>query len=95
MNFRLTALGAIQKPRLRKIPSADGSPASAVAERPVYFGSRGDFVPTAIYERARLQAGQRIEGPAIVEEIDSTTLVQPGFQVEVDGYGNLLISPLA
>jgi N-methylhydantoinase A len=95
VNFRLTALGAIQKPRLREISSANGSQASAVNQRPVYFGSQGDFVPTAIYDRTQLKAGHRIEGPAIVEEIDSTTLVQPGFQVEVDRYGNLLISPLA
>lgn len=95
VNFRLTALGAIQKPRLREILPANGAQASAAAERPVYFGSHGDFLPTAIYGRARLKAGHRIEGPAIVEEIDSTTLVQPGYQVDVDRYGNLLISPLA
>ena len=95
VNFRLTALGAIQKPRVREVAPANGSPATAVDERPVYFGSHGEFVPTAIYDRTRLKAGHRIEGPAIVEEIDSTTLVQPGFQVEVDRYGNLLISPLA
>ncbi|MCY3775639.1 MAG: hypothetical protein OXH11_06625 [Candidatus Aminicenantes bacterium] len=95
VNFRLTALGAIQKPRLREILPANGAPASAAAERPVYFGSHGEFVPTAIYDRARLKAGHRIEGPAIVEEIDSTTLVQPGYRVDVDRYGNLLISPQA
>ena len=95
VNFRLTALGAIQKPRLREISPGNGSPAAAVSERPVYFGSQGDFVPTSIYDRTQLKAGHRIEGPAIVEEVDSTTLVQPGFQVEVDRYGNLLISPLA
>ena len=95
VNFRLTALGAIQKPRFREISSSNGAPAAAVAERPVYFGSQGDFVPTAIYDRTQLKAGHRIEGPAIVEEIDSTTLVQPGFQLEVDRFGNLLISPLA
>ena len=95
VNFRLTALGTIQKPRLKEIASSNGAPASVAAERPVYFGSREEFVPTAIYERSRLKAGHRIEGPAIVEEIDATTLVQPGFQVDVDRFGNLLISPRA
>ena len=47
VNVRLTALGAIQKPRFREISSSNGGPVAAVAGRPVYFGSQGDFVPKA------------------------------------------------
>ena len=42
------------------------------------------------YDRYRLPAGGVIEGPAIVEEMDSTTVIHPDFRVETDRYGNLL-----
>ena len=45
------------------------------------------------YDRYRLPAGGAIEGPAIVEEIDSTTVIHPGFRAGVDRFGNLLIRP--
>ena len=48
----------------------------------------------AVYDRARLQAGNRIEGPAIVTEMDSTTLVLPGHIGVVDEYGNIIINPV-
>ena len=51
----------------------------------------GGLATTAIYDRYRLEANNRFPGPAIVEEIDSTTLVPPGCTVNVDDYGNLVI----
>ncbi len=53
----------------------------------------GGAKPSIIYDRARLRAGDRIEGPAIVIEMDATTLIHPGFDAEVDRFGNLLITP--
>ena len=64
-----------------------------IKSRQVHFDAAGGFVETPVYDRARLGAGHRFDGPAIVEEMDSTTLVLPGYGVEVDRYGNLLISP--
>ena len=57
----------------------------------VYFAEAGGFVDCPSYDRYRLPAGGVIEGPAIVEEMDSTTVIHPGFRAEVDRYGNLLI----
>ena len=57
-----------------------------VGERPAYFGR---FVPTAIYERARLPLGARLGGPAIVEQTDTTTVIPPGVTALVDPVGNL------
>ncbi len=45
-----------------------------------------------VYDRARLQAGNRIQGPAIIAQFDSTTLLQDGWQCEVDSFGNLVLS---
>ena len=94
VNFRLAALGSITKPRLREIEAASGPAGEATTEaRPVWFGTAGDFVPTPVYDRRRLAAEHRFAGPAIVEEMDSTTLVLPGYAVTVDRYGNLLVTP--
>ena len=49
--------------------------------------------PAKIYDRALLLAGNRIPGPAIVTEMDSTTLILPGHDGEVDTVGNILIRP--
>ena len=61
--------------------------------RQVHFGVSGGFVATPVSDRGGLGAGHRFDGPPIVEEMDSTTLVLPDYAVEVDRYGNLLISP--
>ena len=94
VNLRLSALGNIRKPKLREIASQSG-PASDARKsvRQVHFDAAGGFVETPVYDRARLGAGHRFDGPAIVEEMDSTTLVLPDHTVEVDRYANLLISP--
>lgn len=59
--------------------------------RQVCFAEAGGFVDCPSYDRCRLAAGDGVEGPAIVEEMDSTTVIHPGFRGEVDRYGNLLI----
>jgi N-methylhydantoinase A/oxoprolinase/acetone carboxylase beta subunit len=48
-------------------------------------------VPTRYYDRTLLRAGNRLEGPAIVNQYDSTTVVPPGMAVRVDRYGNLVM----
>jgi N-methylhydantoinase A len=53
----------------------------------------GERHATEIYDRAKLQPGARFTGPAIVTEFDSTTVVLPGYQAEVDRYFNILIRP--
>ena len=66
--------------------------AAKVASGTVYVDNRDQ--EAAIYDRAKLEAGNRIEGPAIVTEMDSTTLVLPGHVGVVDGYGNIIINPI-
>ena len=54
----------------------------------------GKQVPAAVYDRARLRAGDVVTGPAIVTEMDSTTLVLPGHVATVHASGSLLITPV-
>ena len=92
VTLRLTAVGNIAKPRLRELPASGGGVTAARRTvRQVYFAESGGFVDCPSFDRYRLPAGGVIEGPAIVEEMDSTTVIHPGFRGEVDRYGNLLI----
>ena len=93
VNLRLSAIGKINKPQLRQIAADDG-PLSAAQKviRPVYFAECEGYVECPIYDRYRLSAGAVLEGPAIAEEIDATTVIHPGYQGLVDGFGNLILT---
>ena len=65
--------------------------AAAVGRQKVYMDGR-DHVAT-VYQRAKLRSGNRIDGPAIVIEMDSTTVILPGHHGDVDAHGNILIYP--
>jgi N-methylhydantoinase A len=84
--------GIMRKPALAKIARGTAAaPRQAVTgKRPVYFHCRG-FVETRTFARAALRAGNRIAGPALIEEHASTTVLMGGDRLEVDAYA---ISPL-
>ncbi len=54
-----------------------------------------DSVPCKVYNRYRLKSGDRITGPAIVEEVDSTIVLHPDYRADVDLHGNILIQETA
>jgi N-methylhydantoinase A len=60
--------------------------------RKAYFPAAAGFVDTPVYDRAYLKNGDRITGPAIVEEPDSTTICPPQYRIEVDRFLSLLIT---
>ena len=92
VNLRLTAMGRIAKPELHELKNTDPdvSPARK-GTRQVYFAESGGYVDCAIYDRYKLGVGALVQGPAIVEEFDSTTVIHPAYGAHVDKYGNLLI----
>ena len=59
--------------------------------RPVYWQEEGKHVDTPVWRRSSLPVGFRTEGPAIVEQMDSTTLIPPGVSMQVDRYLNLIL----
>lgn len=63
---------------------------AAKASRTAYFSETG-VTATPVYQRAALPAGARVDGPAIIEQADTTTVIYPGQHCEVDGAANLLI----
>ena len=82
----------IPKPQMRKIRRGVDASSNAVKEtRPVYFAETGGRVECPIYDRYQLGSGDEVEGPAIIEEVDSTVVVQPGYRADVDEFGNLFL----
>ncbi|HEY7517297.1 MAG TPA: hydantoinase/oxoprolinase family protein, partial [Methylomirabilota bacterium] len=87
VNFRAVHTYPLPRPVVTSAARAHGTLDEArLGERPAYFG---EFVKTAIYERARLPLGARLAGPAIVEQTDTTTVIPPGVTALVDEAGNL------
>lgn len=93
LNLRVRAVGRTDRPELPVHPAGDGDPTRAlVSHRPAYdFGQRA-VVPFAVYDRAKLAAGDVLAGPALVDEGTATTVVPGGQQVEVDRHGYLLVT---
>jgi N-methylhydantoinase A len=93
VTLRVSAVGITRKPKVGLLAKALGSSDRALkARRQVYFHELGDFTPCPTYERSKLSAGDRLVGPAVVEEWASTTVVRPGQQLQVGNYGELVIS---
>jgi N-methylhydantoinase A len=93
VNFRVTGVGAVPKAGLVRILAGSGTAdRAAKGAREVHFDELGRHEAT-IYERARLGAGDELDGPAVVEEEAASTLVFPGQRLRVDDYGNLVIKP--
>jgi N-methylhydantoinase A len=92
VTLRLEAIGLVRKAELTAHPDA-GPDASAaiVQQRPVWLEEMGDFVPTPIFAREALRPGNCFAGPAIVEQMDATTLVPPGLTARVDPWLNLIL----
>lgn len=87
VNFRVAAIGKVNKPELPKKERSDAAAPSGFRE--VYFN--GGFVKTAMYDRDRLGLGQSIQGPAIIDEIGATTIVPPAWKIVVLEFGDLLM----
>ena len=91
VNFRVTAQGTIPKLRMKRDHQGEQSAPPPVAHREVYFDDMS-AVPTPIYDRNQLLPGSRITGPAVIEQMDSTTLVFPGDTARIEEALNVIIA---
>lgn len=94
VNFRLVTIARLRKLALTARPVDQVRPLASAQKstRRAYFADLDGWVDTPIYERALLQEGHEIQGPAIVEQEDSTTVVTGGQIARPDAYGNLIVS---
>ena len=92
VTFRAEATGIVPKADIQPAAYAGCDPRAAeFGRRDVWLREAGAFVSCPLYDREKLAAGNRIEGPAIVEQMDATTLIVPGAAATVDPYLNLML----
>jgi N-methylhydantoinase A len=89
VNLRLVAIGKLPQMKLIKETKIKQSVLEAADYRNVYYQDR--FLRTPIYNRKMLNSGTVLNGPAIIEQLDSTTVIFPDQQATVDDFGNILI----
>jgi N-methylhydantoinase A len=91
VTLRVRAVGAMHKLSIAELPGvAEGTLARPQGFRRVYFKGSG-FVDTPIFRRSELAAGHRIDGPALIEQLDTSTLIFPEQRADVDRFGNLIV----
>ena len=93
VNVRLAAIGVTSKPRRAPLPG--GGPAATRAQkghRAIWFAETGGFQSATVFDRGKLLRDNVLDGPAIIEEPDASTLVHPGWTATVDEHGNLVLS---
>jgi N-methylhydantoinase A len=90
VNLRVIARGDIPKPNLTEVNGKSTLALARKGQREVWFRNSG-FVESQIYEREKLPAGVSFDGPAIIEQPDTTTVMPPGTHCTPDKYGNLVI----
>ena len=86
-------LEPVPLPQATAASPAPPGPGSAQSRRAVIFAGQSHDTP--IYHRDSLAAEATLEGPAIIEQLDSVTLLWPGQQLKVDRHGQLLLGPLS
>ncbi|MGH8264042.1 MAG: hydantoinase/oxoprolinase family protein, partial [Steroidobacteraceae bacterium] len=92
VTFRIEATGAVRQAELREHAAVSVALETAlVTQRDVWLAESAAFVSCPVYDRERLGFGHRIRGPAIVEQMDATTLVLPGQSAIVDRFLNLIV----
>src|SRR5262249_11774115 len=100
-NIRVRGIGLMPELVTPPLEAGGESPETALRqEGNAWFRVDGalEHVPTRYYDRAALTAGNRLEGPAILSQYDSTTVIPPGIGARVDASGNIVIevgAPLA
>ena len=93
VSLRGAVTGLMRKPAFEHIAAGAAEPPAAASRgtRAVYFAEAGKHVDTPTYQRTALLGGNRIAGPALIEEYASTTVIHPGDVLTVDAFGDLVI----
>lgn len=92
VNLRAVVQGKATEVRAVAIETGGADASAAVAGKQAIYADGADHEAT-VYDRIKLKAGNIVKGPAIVVEMDSTTLILPEHDGEVDAHGNILIRP--
>jgi N-methylhydantoinase A len=93
VTYRVRTSAVSPKPRLQPLPERGPTPPAEASAPPrrVYWAETGDLEATTIFWGDRLQAGNIVKGPAIIQVPDTTIVIHPGQAARIDPYGNVLI----
>ncbi|KQR77065.1 5-oxoprolinase [Burkholderia sp. Leaf177] len=91
VNCRVRAVGAVSRAPWKRVDSSNSLEAAKKSERPVFFEETG-WSDTPVYHRPLLPINLPFDGPAIIDEMSSTVVILPRQTVEVDDFGNLIVS---
>lgn len=92
VTMRTEAAGRVAKAKLAERDEGGPDASGAIIDtRQVWMPEAGDFVEAKVYARDRLAPGHRFKGPAIVEQMDATTVVLPGMTARVDRFLNIIL----
>jgi N-methylhydantoinase A len=92
INLRMAAYGKVVTPSRKAMTEKSTDVDKYVkGKRDVYFEKKYGFVPTTIYDGDRMEAGNIVEGPAIIEQKTTTVVVPPMARLEVTEYGDYLM----
>lgn len=92
VSLRVRVTRVVDKVPLGRRPDSADPKATPSGSRPAWFPEHGDYRETPVYERGRLAPGHQLNGPAVVEDRESTVVVPPGWQVGVDTNFNIVLS---
>ena len=91
VTLRLSVVVPVTPPQLNEeAPGAADAETAVVGKKKVWFG--GEMVSATLFERSKLRPGHQFNGPAVVFQYDTTTVVPPQWQAAVDSYSNLILS---
>jgi len=93
VNIRMTAIGVTEKPAFRKeaLRSADTSDCLK-GKRPVFIPSVKEYIEVGVYDGDRMRYGNALKGPAIIEQVNTTIFLPPGWELVCDEYGSFLLT---
>jgi N-methylhydantoinase A len=95
VNIRMSAIGITDKPVFRKDDYRGTSVRSCLkGNRPIFIPSLNDFIEADVYDGGLMGYGNRLKGPAIVEQVNTSIFVPPAYEMECDQLGSYLLSAL-
>ncbi len=94
VTFRLEAFGVVSPPELDTLAAGENLTDALAGYRHVWMPEAGGWGDVPLYDRTKLGTGMVLQGPSIVEQMDSTTVILPDQRATVDRYGNLIIEEI-
>jgi N-methylhydantoinase A len=92
VNIESTLYGLVDKPRPPQLVQGGNVPGAKKGLRPLIFSDDGKAAPAPVYDGAKLGAGDKVAGPAVIEEVTTTIVIEPGWQAELHGSGSYLLT---